>query len=48
MYEIVWESHALEPALERIRADGERDLRPLLSQFVAHEDAREAATALLE
>lgn len=47
MYDIVWEPHTLESALERIRADWERDLRPLLPQFLAYEEAREAAAALL-
>jgi hypothetical protein len=37
---------ALEEALTRVRADWERDLRPLLPQFVAYEDVRGGVEAL--
>ena len=38
LYGITWSREALEDALARARADWERDLRPLLPQFVACED----------
>ena len=44
---MTWERGVLEEALERVRADWERDLRPLLPQFVAYEDARRGVMALL-
>ncbi len=47
LYGMTWERGALEEALERVRADWERDLRPLLPQFVTYEDVRRGVTALL-
>jgi len=47
LYGMTWECDALEEALERVRADWERDLRPLLPQFVTYEDARRSVVALL-
>lgn len=38
LYEMPFSVEALEVALARVRADWERDLRPLLPQFVAYED----------
>lgn len=38
LYGITWNREALENALARARTDWERDLRPLLPQFVACED----------
>jgi len=46
-YEMAWEPGVLVEALERVRADWERDLQPLLPQFIPYEDAREGAAALL-
>ena len=48
LYDMEWHPDALEEALERVRAGWERDLRPLLPQFVPYELAREGAKALLE
>jgi len=48
LYEMAWNPDALEEALERVRADWERDLRPLLPQFVPYEVARKGVAALLE
>jgi hypothetical protein len=36
----------LEEALTRIHADWERDLRPLLPQFVGYEDVQRGVEAL--
>lgn len=38
LYETSFSGEALDAALARVRVDWERDLRPLLSQFVAYED----------
>ena len=38
----------LEDAMENLRAEWERDLRPLVPQFVPYEVARERVEALLE
>ena len=43
-----WERKALGEAIENLRAEWERDLRPLLPQFVPYEVARERVEALLE
>lgn len=48
LYEMRWDPGALKEAVERVRADWERDLRPLLPQFVPYELAREGIAALLE
>jgi len=48
MYAREWESEALERAIEGLRAEWERDLRPLLPQFVPYEVARERVEVLLE
>ncbi len=48
LYRMAWEPDALEEGLERVRAGWERDLRHLLPQFVAYDDAREGIAALLE
>lgn len=37
---------ALEEALDRVRADWERDLQPLLPQFVGYEDVRRGVESL--
>jgi predicted nucleotidyltransferase component of viral defense system len=47
LYEMRWDPEALKEAVERVRADWERDLRPLLPQFVPYELAREGIAALL-
>jgi len=47
LYEMRWEPGALEEATERVRPDWERDLRPLLPQFVPYEVARQGIAALL-
>jgi len=48
LYDMAWRPDALEEALGRVRADWERDLRPLLPQFIPFEMAREGVAALLE
>jgi len=48
LYGMTWDASDLEEALERVRADWERDLRPLLPQFVTYEDTRRDVVALLE
>jgi hypothetical protein len=42
-----WEREALEEAIEDLRAEWGRDLRPLLPQFVPYEVAREGVEASL-
>ena len=39
LYEVTFSVEVLDEALARARADWERDLQPLLPQFVAYEDA---------
>ena len=48
LYEMEWKPSRLRQALERVRPEWERDLRPLLPQFVTYEDAREGVVVLLE
>jgi predicted nucleotidyltransferase component of viral defense system len=46
LYEMAFSAEVLEEALARVRADWERDLRPLLPQFVAYEDVRRGVESL--
>lgn len=46
LYEMTFSVEVLEKALTRVRADWERDLRPLLPQFVAYEDTRRGVELL--
>jgi predicted nucleotidyltransferase component of viral defense system len=46
LYEIAFSAEMLEEALTRVRADWERDLRPLLPQFVGYEDVRQGVESL--
>jgi predicted nucleotidyltransferase component of viral defense system len=48
LYDVRWDPQLLNEALERVCADWERDLRPLLPQFVPYEVAREGVLPLLE
>jgi len=48
LYRMTWDLEALHETLEQVRADWERDLRPLLPQFVPYEIAREGVEALLK
>ncbi len=48
LYKMTWNPDVLMEALERVRADWERDLRHLLPQFVPYEVAREGIGSLLE
>jgi predicted nucleotidyltransferase component of viral defense system len=48
LYNREWEREALEEAIEDLRIEWQRDLRPLLPQFVPYEVARERVEALLE
>ena len=48
LYEMGWDRDALAEALDRVRADWERDLRHLLPQFVPYEIAREGVIAQLD
>ena len=41
LYDREWERETLEEAIENLRAEWERDLRPLLPQFVPYEVAQE-------
>jgi hypothetical protein len=43
---IAFSVKTLEEALNRIRTDWERDLRPLLPQFVEYEDVRRGLSIL--
>jgi predicted nucleotidyltransferase component of viral defense system len=47
LYDRGWKREALEEAMERVRTDWERDLRPLLPQFVPYEVARERFEAAI-
>ena len=47
LYEIAFSTRVLEEAITRVQADWERDLRPLLPQFVAYEDVVGAAQRLV-
>lgn len=46
LYNMTFSAEALEEALTRVRADWERDLRPLLPQFVGYEDVRRGVESL--
>ncbi|TEU19248.1 MAG: nucleotidyl transferase AbiEii/AbiGii toxin family protein [Anaerolineales bacterium] len=46
LYEMTFSAEALEEALNRVRTDWERDLRPLLPQFVAYEDVQRGVESL--
>ncbi|RME40530.1 MAG: nucleotidyl transferase AbiEii/AbiGii toxin family protein [Caldilineae bacterium] len=46
LYGLEWKRGIFHEALERVRADWERDLRPLLPQFVAYEDVVRGVEAL--
>lgn len=46
LYELPWRPELLAPAVEQVRADWERDLRPLLPQYAAFEDAARAVDQL--
>ena len=47
LYEIAFSTRALQEAITRVQADWERDLRPLLPQFVAYEDIVGVAQRLI-
>jgi predicted nucleotidyltransferase component of viral defense system len=47
LYGMAWEPAILQEALQRARADWERDLRPLLPQFVPYETVRAGIETLL-
>jgi predicted nucleotidyltransferase component of viral defense system len=46
LYETAWDLSLLKEALGQVQADWERDLRPLLPQFVSYETARESVISL--
>lgn len=48
LYDMKWDRKELGGALERVEADWERDLRPLLPQFVPYEIAQEGVMAWLD
>lgn len=48
LYGMALEPGALGEALEQVRAEWERDLQPLLPQFVPYQDVRETIVSLLE
>ena len=47
LYQMAFSTQALQEAIVRVQADWERDLRPLLPQFVAYEDVVNVAQRLL-
>lgn len=47
LYEMLWNPAVLEEALEQVRAGWERDLRPLLPQFISYENASQDVVTLL-
>jgi hypothetical protein len=47
LYDLEFSSERLAAALARVGRDWERDLRPLLPELVAFEDARQAVAAFL-
>ena len=47
LYDLDWEREALAEAIAGLRGEWERDLRPLLPQFVPYEVARKPVEALL-
>lgn len=48
LYGVAWNPGALAETVERVRTDWERDLRPLLPQFVPYEDVRDGVVTLLK
>jgi predicted nucleotidyltransferase component of viral defense system len=46
LYQMTFSAQSLEAAIARVQADWERDLRPLLPQFVAYEDVVSVAQRL--
>jgi predicted nucleotidyltransferase component of viral defense system len=48
LYGIAFSPQALEEALARVQTDWERDLRPLLPQFVAYQDVVDVTQRLIE
>ncbi len=46
LYEMSFDAEVLDEALARVRADWERDLRPLLPQFVTYEDVMRGVESL--
>jgi predicted nucleotidyltransferase component of viral defense system len=48
LYEIAFSPQAVEEAVARVRADWERDLRPLLAQFVTYEDVLDVLERVVE
>lgn len=48
LYDRAWEREGLEEAIEDLSAEWERDLRPLLPEFVPYKVPRERVEALLE
>ena len=47
LYQMAFNAEALQAAIARVRTDWERDLRPLLPQFVAYEDVGDVAQRLV-
>ena len=47
LYDREWDLEALEETVENLRTEWERDLRPLLPQFVPYEVAQERVESLL-
>lgn len=48
LYGLVWGPALLEQALERVQGEWERDLRPLLPQYVAYGEARAGVMGRME
>ena len=47
LYQMAFSPHALDTAIAHVQTDWERDLRPLLPQFVAYEDVVGVAQRLV-
>lgn len=47
MYQLSWQPEQLSSAIEQVRGEWERDLRPLLPQYVAFDDVAGAVRRLL-
>ncbi len=48
LYDLAWEPALMEQALARVARDWERDLRPLLPQFVSYEEVRAGVMEQME
>jgi predicted nucleotidyltransferase component of viral defense system len=47
LYQLSWQPAQLSSAIEQVRGDWDRDLRPLLTQYVAFEDVASSVGRML-